>query len=179
MKLSILICSLPDRMSRAGMLIEKLCAQAVDKPVEILYLGDNKTRTTGYKRNQLLYLAGGEYVVFIDDDDEVSDDYISSLLGAIDEANSPDVINFHVMYHCKDYKRPVFYSVEYESDQNLPDRFLRLPNHLMCVKSNMARAVRYKDLTFGEDAAYAKELRKYIVTEYEIEKVIYHYLDYK
>lgn len=179
MKLSILICSLPDRMSRASLLIEKLCLQAEGNPVEILYLGDNKSMSTGEKRNRLKGIARGEYVAFVDDDDEVSEEYVKQLLTVIDLPLKPDVINFQVMYHCRDFTRPVLYSLDYLRDQNLPDRFLRIPNHLMCIKRSLALAVQYPDVSFGEDAEYARGVWKLLKTEYQINKVLYHYLDYK
>ena len=53
--------------------------------VELLVLIDNKKRTLGAKRNEMIGLAKGEYVVFIDDDDLVSEDYVESILEAIKE----------------------------------------------------------------------------------------------
>ena len=179
MKLSILICSLPDRMSRASVLIEKLCAQAEGKQVEVLYLGDNKSMSTGEKRNRLVGIARGEYVEFVDDDDDVAEDYVDQQLAVIDLPLKPDVINFQVIYHCRDFKRPVLYSLDYVKDQNLPDKFLRIPNHLMCIKRSLARIVPYPDTSFGEDAEYARGIWRHLITEYQINKVLYHYLDYK
>ena len=179
MILSILICSLPERMSRSGLLIEKLQKQVEGLPVEILYLGDNKSMTTGTKRNKLLMIARGQYVVFIDDDDDVVDDYVSTLVSAIKSSHNVDVIVFQVMYHCREYQRPVYYSAMFGKDHNLPDRFLRIPNHLMCIRFDLAIRVDYPDLTFGEDSAYAKQLLPLIKTEHKINKVLYNYFDYK
>ncbi len=55
---------------------------------------DNKKRTLGYKRNEMLYLAKGEYVVFIDDDDEISSDYVTTLLEAT--RSNADVLCYNV-----------------------------------------------------------------------------------
>ena len=46
---------------------------------------DNKKRSVGEKRQDLLNLAKGQYLVFIDDDDRISDDYISSIIQAMNE----------------------------------------------------------------------------------------------
>jgi glycosyltransferase involved in cell wall biosynthesis len=61
-------------------------------PVEHLTLIDNKRRTVGEKRDALLRAARGKYVAFVDDDDSVSDDYVSQLLTAA--GGDPDVITF-------------------------------------------------------------------------------------
>src|SRR5690606_33962771 len=60
---------------------ERLAADQRDQ-VEILYLVDNKKVMLGTKRNQLIDLAQGEYVVFVDDDDRIEPDYIETLLEA-------------------------------------------------------------------------------------------------
>ena len=177
MKLSILVCTLSDRYSKFKKLLMKLDEQAVGKPVEIIYMGDNKHRTTGHKRNDLLSVARGEYVSFVDDDDDVSDDYVDAILAALESGD--DVINFMVKYHCLTFQRPVYYSTKNLRDENLPDKFLRIPNHLMVVKRALALGIKYPDITFGEDADYAKRLLPSLITETNINKVLYHYLDYK
>ena len=53
--------------------------------MEIIGLFDNKKRSVGEKRQDLLNLAKGQYLVFIDDDDRISDDYISSIIQAMNE----------------------------------------------------------------------------------------------
>jgi hypothetical protein len=42
----------------------------------------------------MLYLAKGEYVVFIDDDDEISSDYVTTLLEAT--RSNADVLCYNV-----------------------------------------------------------------------------------
>jgi hypothetical protein len=96
MKLSILICSVQKRLHKFAQLAEHLEKQAQNKPVEILWLGDNKSMTVGEKRNKLLSLAKGQYVCFVDDDDWVADDYIDELLKGTE--SGADVICFNALY---------------------------------------------------------------------------------
>lgn len=79
MKLSILILSIPSRLSNfLPTLLQNLLKQAepFKNQVEILTLIDNKVRSIGKKRQNLIDIAEGEYIAFIDDDDRVSDNYI-------------------------------------------------------------------------------------------------------
>jgi glycosyltransferase involved in cell wall biosynthesis len=71
--LSILVPTVPSRVATMfPKAIQAILGQITDhKEVELLGLFDNKARTTGAKRNALLDIARGEYVVFIDDDDWV------------------------------------------------------------------------------------------------------------
>ncbi len=48
---------------------------------------------TGTKRNQLIEQTQSDYLTFIDDDDAVSSDYVSSILEAMQ--SNPDVITFN------------------------------------------------------------------------------------
>ena len=101
-KLSVLMLSIPSRNNQMIGLFNKLQAQ-VDflserQSVELLVLMDNFSKSIADKRNDLLRASRGEYVAFIDDDDDVSENYIAELIGAIDSGNSPDCITFK--QHC-------------------------------------------------------------------------------
>ena len=174
MKLSILICTVPSRVNEyLPKLIDRLLPQAT-KDVEILWLGDNKQRSVGKKRNDLLDLAQGEYVTFIDDDDMVSEDYVSELLNAI--RGGADVINFNVMCSVNggEYKR-VDYNVNFKRDYDTAEAYKRLPNHIMCSKRILAQTARFPEINMSEDAQYAKKLKLLIKTQTFIEKPLYWY----
>jgi hypothetical protein len=79
---SILISGIPERFHLVHKLLFSLLEQqAVARmpDVELLYLLDNRRRTVGAKRNSLLGMARGEYASFIDDDDEVANDYVQKI----------------------------------------------------------------------------------------------------
>ena len=78
--LSILIPTIRERESKFTKLVERLAKLSGHSDfVEILGLWDNKFSTVGDKRNKLLSIAGGDFCVFIDDDDDVADDYFSKV----------------------------------------------------------------------------------------------------
>ncbi len=86
--LSVLITSLPERLEAHLLpLWRKLTAQAAatgaPTQVELVSLLDNRTRTIGEKREDLVQIARGLYVAFVDDDDDISPDYLPQLLAAI------------------------------------------------------------------------------------------------
>jgi glycosyltransferase involved in cell wall biosynthesis len=70
-QLSILIPCIPSRFEKAQKLIDKLQAQIVDKNVEIICLIDNKLKSIGEKRDNLVQVCNGKYFMFIDDDDDI------------------------------------------------------------------------------------------------------------
>jgi glycosyltransferase involved in cell wall biosynthesis len=97
-KFSILILSIPSRFESLKAAVNHLQEQAdatgQGKTVEILVLLDNKSKSISEKRNDLLQMARGKYIAFLDDDDAVSKDYMSAILKAIDE-NDVDCISFN------------------------------------------------------------------------------------
>jgi len=174
--LSILMCGVPSRIQKnfSKKIITKLDDQAKGKPVEVLYFVDNKTRSIGEKRNDLLNLAKGDYIVFIDDDDDITDDYINSLLTGI--KTGADVIVFDVEISIQNgaYKK-VTYDASFPFDRDYKDHYERLPNHLMCVKREIALSVGFPEKSFAEDSDYAKRLRKHIKRQARIDKTLYYY----
>jgi len=97
-KFSILILSIPSRFESLKAAVNHLQEQAdatgQGKSVEILVLLDNKSKSISEKRNDLLQMARGKYIAFLDDDDAVSKDYMSAILKAIDE-HDVDCISFN------------------------------------------------------------------------------------
>lgn len=145
-----------------------------DDDVEILIYSDNKEESVGGKRNKLVGLAKGEYVSFLDEDDRVSDDYIEQLLEGI--KSGADIITFDVSVSIDGATpKPCYYSMYFDGDKNEPNAYYRLPNHLMCVKREIALQVPFKEISFGEDADYAKRLKPLLKSEHSIHKVLYHY----
>jgi glycosyltransferase involved in cell wall biosynthesis len=176
MKLSILICSVHTRFNS---FLPKIFNQLNDQvnqynDVELLCLIDNKKMMLGEKRNKLVNMAVGEYVVFVDDDDVISDDYVSEIYKAIQY--NADVICFDVNVSIDNspYK-PCYYSHKYDSDFNTDKAYHRLPNHIMAIKRNLCLETPYKNIPKGEDSAFSKDLKPKIKNEHQIHRALYYY----
>ena len=170
-KLSILIATIPFRELQLQELIENLHSQGGD--VEILVDG-NMGYNVGRKRNLLLERATGEYIVFVDDDDEVSEDYIPLILGAI--KSKPDCVGTsgiitingdtgHQWHISRRFKK------WYEKD----GVYFRTPNHISPVRRDIALKAKFKEIAFGEDFDYSMRILHLLKTEVVIKENIYTY----
>jgi len=151
--------------------------QALDDPgrAEVLMLVDDKGMSVGEKRNRMLALARGEYVAFVDDDDRVEDDYVSSLLDAIDQDRA-DCVTFDVAVSVDGGRaKTCHYSTAYERDENTATEYRRLVNHIMCVRRSLASTVEFPDATSGEDSEYARRLAPLLTSERHVARTLYHY----
>lgn len=180
-KLSILVCSVHTRYDTFLPKIEKQLfdqynALSLDDQhaVEIVVLTDNKMMMLGHKRNVMVELAQGKYIVFVDDDDRISEDYISSLLEAT-ESNA-DCIVFNAMVSLNgEPPKLCRYSKEFKQDYNSHESYNRIPNHICCVKRSLALKSSFPNVLYGEDAGYGKVLLPHLKTEHKIDKVLYYY----
>lgn len=182
MILSILVCSVTTRFNNfLPNIINKLHKQAeMFEGVEIICLLDNKTIMLGDKRNELVKLSCGKYVVFVDDDDDISDDYIEKLFFATD--SNVDIINFTVSVSLNggEYKL-CLYNMDYENDYNENNTegqivsYHRLPNHIMCVKRELAIDTIYPSIIRGEDAGYSKSLKPKLKSQLILNDTLYFY----
>lgn len=175
MILSILICSLKDRANTLGVLLENIYRQIGDSPVEVLVLTDNKKRTTGEKRNNLLQISNGEYIVFIDDDDIVYDNYVSEILKAIQ--TKPDCVST-VGHYSIDGGQKITWKLSKDFTDHDRGILYRRTNHLSPVKRELALLAGFPKISNAEDKAYSEALNKYLKTETFIDDPIYHY-DYR
>jgi glycosyltransferase involved in cell wall biosynthesis len=183
-KLSILIPSTFDRAEMLSALLSNLNNQIkiceAEKQVEVLTNIDDRTLTIGMKRNLLLMKAKGEYCVFIDDDDEVSDDYVYEILRAINDGS--DVINFNGFMSTNGTNKENFeisMHLPYitEVDKNGVKSYKRYSNHLSIIKREIALKIMFPDIRFAEDYEYATKLKNsgLLKTETKIHKNLYHY----
>src|SRR5690606_12516281 len=143
--------------------------------VEVIVLSDNKSLMLGDKRNLMVDMATGQYIQFIDDDDKISPVFVEKLLDAITEHNT-DVVTFYAEVSINGGKPKICdYSIRHKKDYNTINRYYRLPNHISCVKREIALKSSFPSLRYAEDQAYAKLLLPHIKTEYQIKEVLYYY----
>lgn len=148
--------------------------QSLDMPVEIVICTDEKKLKVGEKRNLLLKAATGSYVSFVDDDDIVSDDYVSELLTAM--KSDCDIIVFDVIMYQNGKKMfDVSYDKDYRRDYSEGNQAFRLPNHIMCFKSSIAKGHEFMKINYGEDGIWARKVNRRIKTQHRIDKVLYYY----
>lgn len=179
--LSILVPSVSSRRSTfAPKIADALFGQHEElaledqRRVEILMLTDAKGIVIGDKRNRMVQMARGKYVVFVDDDDRIEPDYIASLLQATQR--DADCITFDAAVSLNGQLPKICqYSMQFSVDANTAGGYQRLPNHITAVKRMLALACPFPLKQKGEDSDYAARLKPMLRSEYRIERVLYHY----
>jgi glycosyltransferase involved in cell wall biosynthesis len=175
MLLSILICSIHEREEKLKRLIKKLNNTFED--VEIQTYIDDKQLSVGTKRNCLLNDAKGKYICFVDDDDDVCDNYIALLReGCLSDA---DCINLNgIITTNGDNPKLFIHSLKYNYYFEKDDVYYRPPNHLNTIKKSLVENFKFPNINNGEDTDWAMQIckSKVLKNEYEIKQVIYHYL---
>jgi hypothetical protein len=184
MKLAILIPTILGREQLLQRVMTELVRQREElgltsDDVGILINLDNKAKTTGTKRNELISMAldhGAAAIAFHDDDDMPGPTYVkrgmefvesgmdcAELFGQIYFSGKPGM-PFHHYLGC---------THAWQDDK----QYHRPPNHLNFMKLDLIKDFRYEDKTFGEDMCFAMELQKAAVfkTMLPIPEIIYSY----
>ena len=174
-KLSILICTIPERKDKFDSLYNELTFLALNKAVEIKFNDAPRgSITIGAKRNELLLDSTGEYVCFIDDDDSASPYYVDSILRAIE--SKPDAIGFKIMCDMEGKKEIAASSIKYDWSNNIDGfRYVRSIYHKTPVKREIALKCMFPDKSFGEDYEYSMRLKPHLKTEVFINEFLYFY----
>ena len=172
MKLSILTPTIPGRESQLAALQAKIESQGGS--VEHLALCDNRTRSIGAKRQALVDIARGEYIAFVDDDDDIADDYVVELLRAI-ESNA-DVITFHQRAWYNDLASIVEFGINHHDQTFVPDGItLRAPWHVCAWKREVVEGCQFGESNYGEDLVWCQQARRRIKTGFHIPKILHTY----
>ena len=143
--------------------------------VEIVSLVDSRSIILGDKRQALNVLAGGKYVVHVDDDDTLEDDFLPTLLEAT--VQDGDVITYAVRISIPRGEDIVCrYSLSYAGKQKPTGNNRKMfPDNRMAWKRTLALQARFPSILCGEDVAWAKQMMYLAKTEYDINKILYHY----
>jgi len=177
--LSVMIATLSDRKDLLSRLMGVLSPQCDPAKVEVLFLEDDGKMPLGQKRQILLERAAGDYVCVVDDDDLVSTDYVTQIIGAL--SKTPDAT------HCSlrgvlrsDGKEdvPFEHSSRYKTWEEVEGMYIRSPNHLNPVRRDLALQVGFKSEAWAEDFTYSMRLvaAGTLVKEAWIDPVIYYYM---
>lgn len=179
--LSILICSIHTRYKTfLPKIQEQIYGQLAELSeddqarVEIIVLTDNKQMVLGHKRNTMIDIAQGKYIAFVDDDDRIAPEYLSELLAATSENTDAIVFNASVSLNGEPAKT-CYYSKDNRRDYNHREGYFRIPNHICCIKRDIAVQCKFPEVIYGEDAAFSKQLKAKINTEHKINKTLYFY----
>jgi hypothetical protein len=178
---SILIATLESRKQLFYSLLEKFNHQIneYDGLCEILWESDDGSKKTGEKRNSLLSRADGKYLAFFDDDDEPSPNYIKLVLEAI--KSEPDCCSLLGQITVDGQNPQLFeHSLKYSdwrTNETGKIRYERNPNHLNVIKSDIAKAISFPEIDYGEDKAWSDRLKQsnLLKTESKINDILYYY----
>lgn len=172
----ILIPTLEERRETFDRLNTRIKMLIGDLPVDIRFSRDNRESTTGAKRNALLQNCEAEYFCFLDDDDDITDEYINWLVKAaksgMDCASLGGIITFDGVG-----PRPFYHSIQYDRYFEDPKGYYRPPNHLNLMKTSIGKQFIFPDVTISEDTDWAMQVcnAKALKTEYAIPDIIYYY----
>jgi len=137
---------------------------------------DNGVFSIGEKRNSLVQHSTGKYISQIDDDDDVSDDYIEKVLEGC--RTDCDVVGLTgiITFNGKTPKKFI-HSIRYKEWYEDKGAYYRCPNHLNPIKASIAKRFPFKEVNHGEDLDYSMRLQKagVLLTEHFIEEPYYFY----
>lgn len=178
---SILIPTLIGRekslMKLLDSISEKVKKYAPHMRYEVRLLVDNKESSVGKKRQKLLQEAEGKYMSFIDDDDDITDEYIQDLWqcmeGNHDVMRLYGTMSGYTFFHSLDIKL-----TDVMVAHSNPPVFQGPPNHLNPALTDLVKHISFRDITRGEDLDWTIRLAQFGILrdEYKSDSSHRHYI---
>lgn len=184
--LSILCPTIPSRKRQFENLRYKIAMQIAalskDHPTlgEVEFVPDDSKPflegglSIGSKCNALLYRAQGKFLCFLHDDDNVSPNYVETLVRLC--RMDADVVTFRNITMLDTFWTTVDMSLYYPNDQASPMfEIRRQPWNICPVRSEFAKKVMYPDINYGEDADWMSKVLTKCTTEAKTNSILHQY----
>lgn len=181
---AILIPFTPDRRRLLDRLMGELDKQRVGHDCVIITHETEHSKdggpSTGAKRNDLLDKAreqNASHIAFVDVDDLIGPNYIVRNMECVNGDYDCGELYGRIYFHNKPGN--IFHhSIEYKEWFQTDKMYMRMPNHLNCIRLDHCNEILFQDKTVGEDFWWSEGLRLSgrLVNQYPIKEVIYHYL---
>lgn len=160
--------------------------QGLENLVEIITYEDNREITIGEKRNLLVDKAKGEMISFVDDDDDISEDYFKLITEAILRSNNTldaiQIFCYVVNKSNERYNTYVFKGLEKNFIKSLPlrdrntNKFTNSKiSQLNPIKTSLVKSVKYPNIPIHEDLIFCLNIQPKIKKVDTIFKNIYTY----
>jgi hypothetical protein len=176
MRLSILIPSIPSRFDKLLATYNQIESMCDGKDIEVLAFTDNKKRTIGEKRDALVQMSNGKYIMFVDDDDTLLS------VDEIYEATLQDVDVITFKQECLNSDKSTFIvdfglnnDIEHNKDEQGNYIDSKRPPFHVCAWHKKYKEFRFPNVSYGEDWAWVEQFIKYAQTEVHIDKVLHKY----
>lgn len=176
--LSILIPSIPERLTQLQTLIALyetyIEMYFLGGIVEIVSIVDNKTRSIGEKRKDLIRIARGKYFVISDDDDELMQAYFKNILVAISQ--DKDVVTYLQSAWINNDYSLVKFTHNGTNDEFQKDSVTnRKAWHCCTWKRDVVIAIDWDPINWGEDSSWADRANAAAKTSWHINEVMHTY----
>jgi len=163
--LSILTPAIPERLSQLTALAAQVEMQrnGLANPAEVehlVFMDTRGARSIGQKRDDLVQLARGRFVAFVDDDDGIEPDYISCLVAAIREAEeNVSVVTFRQAASCNGQRSTVVFRLGQHNGLFTVGGITQRNAWPVCAwRATLAKAHHFPHTNYGEDWAWARHL---------------------
>ena len=179
MILTITIASVSIRKDMLATLLAELNRQIIEngyeKDVEIL-VDDNDKRFLGTKRKEMLSKAQGLFTCAIDDDDWISENYVSRIVEAIKKNPLIDNVGINgVITIDGENPKKWIISCHFEDWFEKENVYYRTPNHICPIRTELVRIAGFDDVAWGEDYPFSQRIKPLLKSEVEVEEPLYFY----
>lgn len=170
----LLICSIEHRTEMLTELLAELKRQRVPG-FGVRVFRDNLETIYGEKCQKLLESSSADYVSFLDDDDWIEPDFVSTIMKALE--HKPDYVGFKVRFTVDgQWVMPVLHTLESDGWIDAPDALYRDIVHFNPIRRDLAMQSHWEGGD-GADRRWAERLREKecVKSEVFIDREMHHY----